>query len=187
VGTHERVSAGLFQRVTAGLAALRLEVLAADIHTLPDGHVLDRFTVSDPDFFGEPPADRLAEIAVAIRQAVLAADPPLIRRQWNPFAPQVSPAARFPVRVLFDNESSRQATIIEVFAHDSPGLLSQVASVLHEAGLSVQAARIGTYLDQVVDAFHVTDKAGRKVTDAVLLAAVRSRLVAAATPATGPG
>jgi [protein-PII] uridylyltransferase len=187
VGTHERVSAGLFHRVTTGLASLRLEVLAADIHTLPDGHVLDRFTVSDPDFFGEPPTDRLAEIAAAIRQAVLAADLPPIRRQWNPFAPQVSPAARFPPRVLFDNESSRQATIIEVFAHDSPGLLSHVARVLHEAGLSVQAARIGTYLDQVVDAFHVTDTTGRKLTDAARLAAVRSRLVEAATPATGPG
>jgi [protein-PII] uridylyltransferase len=187
VGTHERVASGLFHRVTAGLAAQRLEVLAADIHTLPDGRVLDRFTVSDPDFSGEPPTDRLGEIAAAIRQAVLAAEPPQIRRQWNPFAPQVSPAARWPVRVLFDNESSRQATIIEVFAHDSPGLLSQVARVLHESGLSVRAARIGTYLDQVVDAFHVTDADGRKLTDAKLLAPLRGRIVAAVTPATGPG
>ena len=161
-------------------------MLAADIHTLPDGRVLDRFTVDDPDFSGEPSPERLAEIAAAIRQAVLAAEPPQIRRQWNPFAPQVSPAARWPVRVLFDNESSRQATIIEVFAHDFPGLLSQVACVLHEAGLSVRAARIGTYLDQVVDAFHVTDGSGRKVTEATLLAGLRDRIVTAATPATGP-
>ncbi len=187
VGTHERVAAGVFHRVTAGLAAQRLEVLAADIHTFPAGEVLDRFTVRDPDFAGEPPADRLGEITAALRAAVLATEPPRIRPQWNPFAPQLPAAARGPVRVLIDNESSRQATIIEVFAHDSPGLLSQVARVLHESGLSVLAARIGTYLDQVVDAFHVTDLAGRKVADAERLAAVRGRIERAIEPLTGPG
>ncbi|MBM4023083.1 MAG: [protein-PII] uridylyltransferase [Planctomycetes bacterium] len=176
IGTDERVAAGLFHRVTAALAGQRLEVLAADIHTLADGHVLDRFTVADPDFTGEPPAERLTEISAAIRTAVLAAEAPRIQRQWNPFAPQLPPATRGPVRVLFDNESSGRATIVEVFAHDSPGLLSQVARVLYDAGLSVQAARIGTYLDQIVDAFHVTDVAGRKVTDPRLLAGLRERL-----------
>ncbi|MFM8413097.1 MAG: [protein-PII] uridylyltransferase [Planctomycetota bacterium] len=185
VGTDARVASGLFHRVTAALAAQRLEVLAADIHTLADGRVLDRFTVSDPDFSGEPPADRLAEIVAAIRQAALAAEAPRIHRQWNPFAPQLPPAARGPVRVLFDNESSSQATIIEVFAHDSPGLLSQLARVLHEAGLSVQAARIGTYLDQIVDAFHVTDAEGRKVTEPGLLATVRGQIERAAEPPRG--
>jgi [protein-PII] uridylyltransferase len=110
----------------------------------------------------------------------------LIRPQWNPFAPQLQPAGRGPVQVRFDNQSSRQATIIEVFAHDSPGLLSRVARVLHEAGLSVRAARIGTYLDQVVDAFHVTDAAGRKVDAADLQATVRRRIEQAVEAATGP-
>jgi [protein-PII] uridylyltransferase len=186
VGTHERVAVGVFHRVTAALAAERLEVLAADIHTFPAGEVLDRFTVRDPDFAGEPPAERLADIAAAIRSAVHAAEPPLIRPQWNPFAPQLQPAGRGPVQVRFDNQSSRQATIIEVFAHDSPGLLSRVARVLHEAGLSVRAARIGTYLDQVVDAFHVTDAAGRKVDAADLQATVRRRIEQAVEAATGP-
>jgi len=58
--------------------------------------------------------------------------------------------------------------------------------VLHESGLSVRAARIGTYLDQVVDAFHVTDAAGRKVDDVELIATVRQRIERAVEPATGP-
>jgi [protein-PII] uridylyltransferase len=88
--------------------------------------------------------------------------------------------------VRFDNESSGQATIIEVFANDTPGLLSQVARVLHEAGLSVRAARIGTYLDQVVDAFHVTDASGRKLDAEVLQATVRQRIEQAIEAASGP-
>jgi [protein-PII] uridylyltransferase len=90
------------------------------------------------------------------------------------------------VRVAFDIESSAETTIVEVFAHDSPGLLYGIARALFDAGLSVRSARIGTYLDQVVDAFHVTDRQGRKVTDPVLLAAVRGAIERAATPLTAP-
>ena len=187
VGTDERLAAGVFHRVTAALASERLEILAADIHTLVDGSVLDRFTVRDPDFVGEPPAERLAEIAAVIREAARRMDAAPFRPQWNPFAPQVRPAAREPVRVAFDNESSRLATIIEVFANDSPGLLSRLARVIYEAGLSVQAARIGTYLYQVVDAFHVTTAAGGKVEDPALLDQLARVIGQAAEPITGPG
>jgi [protein-PII] uridylyltransferase len=187
VGTHERVAEGVFHRVTGALAAERLGVLAADIHTLPDGSVLDRFTVRDDDFAGEPPADRLADIVTAIRAAVARHEPPAIPLRWNPFAPQVPPAATIPPRVLFDTESSREATIIEVFAYDSPALLFRIARAIHEAGLSVRSARIGTYLDQVVDAFHVTDSEGRKVADHDRLAAVRQAVERAVEPVTAPG
>lgn len=187
VGTEARFAAGVFHRVTAALAAERLEILAADIHTLADGDVLDRFTVRDPDFAGQPPGDRLGEIATAIREAARRLDAVPFRPQWNPFAPQVRPAVQEPVRVAFDAESSRQATIVEVFAHDSPGLLSRLAGVIAEAGLSVQAARIGTYRDQVVDVFHVTDAAGRKVDDAAMLDRLARAIERAAEPITGPG
>jgi [protein-PII] uridylyltransferase len=171
--------------VTAALAAERLQVLAAGIHTLEEGIVLDHFTALDPDFAGEPPASRLAEIAAAIRAAVKAERPPAVARVWNPFAPR--PAAAAPVRVRFDNESSAQDTIVEVFATDAPGLLSGVARAIFEAGLSVRSARIGTHLDQVVDAFHVVDATGGKLTDPGRLAALRQAIEAAAGPVTGPG
>ncbi len=174
VGTHERLADGIFHRVAGALAAERLGILAADIHTLRDGSVLDRFSVRDDDFNGEPPPDRLADIVAAIREAVVRAEPPAIPLRWNPFAPQVQqPAAAIPSRVLFDTESSKDATIIEVFAHDSPALLFRLARAIHGERLSVRSARIGTYLDQVVDAFHVTGDDGRKVTDADRLARVR--------------
>jgi [protein-PII] uridylyltransferase len=188
VGTHERMADGIFHRVTGALAAERLGILAADIHTLRDGSVLDRFTVRDDDFAGAPPPDRLADIVSAIRTAVARSEPPPIPLRWNPFAPQVQqPAATIPPRVLFDSASSRDATIIEVFAHDSPALLFRLARGIHEAGLSVRSARICTYLDQVVDAFHVTDREGRKVTDADHLAHVRRSIERAIEPITASG
>jgi len=174
---------GVFHRVAGGLAAERLEILAADIHTLADGHVLDRFTVRDGDFSGSPPPERLADITAAIRAAVRSLEPPALPLRFNPFAAQLQPAAELPARILFDTESSREATIIEVFAHDSPALLFRLARALHEAGLSVRSARIGTYLDQVVDAFHVTDAAGHKLVDPERLAALRAALERAVSPA----
>ena len=179
VGTQEDVAPGVFHRLTGALTSQRLEILSADIHTLADGLVIDHFVVQDPDYAGEPPADRLAEIADAIRAALRADHAPSFARRWNPFAPQPNPATAVPGRVLFDNETSAQTTIVEVFAHDSPGLLYAIAKAIFEAGLSVRAAKIGTYLDQVVDAFHVTDAAGRKVTDPERLEALRRAIARA--------
>ena len=48
-----------------------------------------------------------------------------------------------------------------------------------ELKLSIAVAKIGTYLDQVVDVFYVTDQSGRKVTDDGRMEEIRSRLLAA--------
>jgi [protein-PII] uridylyltransferase len=187
VGTRESVAQGVFHRLAGALSSQRLEILAADIHTLDDGLVIDHFVVHDPDFSGEPPASRLADIADAVKTALQADGPPEFTRLWNPFAPQLPASAQAAPRVLFDNESSSRSTIIEVFANDSPGLLHALARTIFDAGLSVRAAKIGTYLDQAVDAFHVMDPAGRKVTDPTRLAALRKALERAAAPVTAPG
>jgi [protein-PII] uridylyltransferase len=185
IGTREQAAPGIFHRVTGSLTSQRLEILAADIHTFAAGHVLDHFTVVDHDFAGEPPAERLADIAAAVRAAILGDRPPEFAPRWNPFAPQVKVVAQ-PVRVAFDNQSSQRDTIVEVFAHDAPGLLYGVAKAIYDAGLSVQAAKIGTYLDQVVDAFHVTTADGDKVTDAARQQELRTAIEKAAAPVTGP-
>jgi len=186
VGTRESVAPGIFHRVTGALTSQRLEILAADIHTLDEGLVLDHFVVHDPDYAGEPPADRLADISAAIRAAVKADAPPTFTRLWNPFAPLPPPVAPLPARILFDNESSDATTILEVFAHDFVGLLYMIAKALFDAGISVRAAKIGTYLDQVVDAFHVTDASGRKLDADALQATVRRRIEQAIEAASGP-
>jgi len=186
VATRESVARGVFHRLTGALTSQRLEILAADIHTLDRGLVLDHFIVQDPDYAGEPPAERLAEIGAAIRAAVKADQSPSFTRRWNPFAPLPTPGATAPARVRFDNESSAHATILEVFALDSVGLLYAIARTIFEEGLSVRSAKIGTYLDQVVDAFHVTDEAGKKVVDPERLARIRHALERVVAPVTGP-
>ncbi len=194
VATREGVAPGVFHRLTGALTSQRLEILAAGIHTLPGGLVIDRFVVHDPDMTGpdttgsgqagEPRGDRLADIAAALRQALRAEAAPAFARVWNPFAPR--PAAGMPVRVVVDTASSAESTIIEVFAHDRPGLLYEIARALFEAGLSVRSAKIGTVLDQVVDAFHVVEADGSKPADPARLEAVRMAVERAASPVVRP-
>jgi [protein-PII] uridylyltransferase len=82
-------------------------------------------------------------------------------------------------RVRVDNSSSDRFTIIDVFAHDRMGLLYTITRTLFELGLSVSVAKIGTYLDQVVDVFYVTDQSGRKIADDSRLSQIQARVLAA--------
>ena len=71
-----------------------------------------------------------------------------------------------PTRVTVDNDSSDRFSIVTVFAYDRLGLLYSITRTLFELGLRVHLARVGTYLDQVVDVFYVADSEGRKIDDA---------------------
>ncbi len=176
VGTRESVAPGIFHRLAGALSSLRLGILAADIHTFGDGLVLDHFSVHDPDFQGEPPGHRLVEIEDAIRRSLEPSSLPSFRRVWG--AAEAAATGPAP-RVRIDNESSDTTTILEVFADDSPGLLYAIAKAIFESGLSVRSAKIGTYLDQVVDAFHVTDGSNRKISDPRMLDDLRSAVQSA--------
>ena len=85
-----------------------------------------------------------------------------------------------PTRVRFDNDTSEKCTVIDVFAHDRKGLLYAITRALHESGVSVAVAKIGTYLDQVVDVFYVTDlRSGGKIEDEDRVSEIRRGLLEA--------
>src|SRR4029079_12990605 len=86
-----------------------------------------------------------------------------------------------------DNETCDRSTIIDVFADDTQGLLYAITHSIFQLGLSVEAARISTRLDddiqqslrtggrhQVADVFYVTDRRGTKIEDPARLETIRS-------------
>jgi [protein-PII] uridylyltransferase len=85
-------------------------------------------------------------------------------------------------RVLWLDDASDTATVVEVRAHDSIGLLHRLARALADAGLDVRSARLSTLGAEVVDAFYVVDADGRPL-DPAARAAVEARLLTAARPA----
>jgi [protein-PII] uridylyltransferase len=169
---------GVFHRVTGALSSLRLAVLSADIHSFDDEVVIDHFVAQDPDSVGEPPPRRMREIAAAIESVIRSGGRPSFPTVYAEASQTAALEDKFPPRVRIDNASSDTTTIIEVFAHDRVGLLYSIARAIYEVGLSVEAAKIGTYLDQVVDAFHVTEQGGGKVNDPERRRIIRSAIEA---------
>jgi [protein-PII] uridylyltransferase len=88
------------------------------------------------------------------------------------------PISDLRTRVEVDNDSSDSRTVIEVFAHDRPGLLYTIARTIYELNLSVDLAKISTYYDQVLDVFYVRETSGLKVRGDERLNQVRETLLA---------
>lgn len=157
---------GLFADVAGLLAAHRLNVLSAALHTRSDGWTLDVFHVcgTDGEVVGDDTRWRAWEHEL---EAVLGGRPllevvgssrptPGGVRRWKPGVP---------VRVRLDNDASRRFTVVDITAGDRLGLLYDVARTFAERGLSIRLAKITTNLDQVSDSFYVEKPGEGKVTE----------------------
>ncbi|MFI6279456.1 [protein-PII] uridylyltransferase [Streptomyces sp. NPDC050988] len=65
-----------------------------------------------------------------------------------------------PARVSVAAAASRLATVIEVRAHDAPGLLHRIGRALEDAQVRVRSAHVSTLGANAVDAFYVTGADG---------------------------
>ncbi|MBN2293046.1 MAG: [protein-PII] uridylyltransferase [Pirellulales bacterium] len=181
-GTH---SEGAFHKLTGVLTGLGLTIRSAHIHSLANNLALDRFCTHDGDYADRPPADRLREIECSLIEAIeakLFVPKPFrqTRIAYGPATAQNHPAQHTSpsrLQVRFDNTTSTEHTILDVFALDRPGLLFEMARALFQMDLSVARAKIATHLDQVVDVFYVTNAKGEKLTDETRLEAIRNRLL----------
>jgi [protein-PII] uridylyltransferase len=79
-----------------------------------------------------------------------------------------------PPRVTVARGSSASATVLEVRAHDAPGLLHRIGRALEGTGVRVHRARISTLGADAVDAFYLTDAAGQPLSDAAATELARS-------------
>lgn len=164
VGTTDDIVPGIFHRLTGVLTSTAHSILSAQIHTLADQLVLDRFFVEDLNYQGEPPADRIAEVCRKLVDALV--HPSDARPTFPQFWRGGNGAEQLrvlPEYVRWDNSTSAEHTILTVFAYDRVGLLYSITRALFELGINVHMAKIATYLDQVVDVFYVTDRQGRKI------------------------
>ncbi len=172
-------SEGCFHRIAGTLTSQRLEILSAQICTTTEGIVVDVFDVRDTDFAGPVPKHRMDEVGQVIARMLrkeVKVDEMFHRSRrfdWGTVKPRISDLSN---RVTIDNDSSDRCNIVCVFAHDRPGLLYTISRAIFRLELSIDLAKIATHLDQVLDAFYVTDRAGKKITDASRLASIQREL-----------
>jgi [protein-PII] uridylyltransferase len=169
---------GLLWRAAGVLASHRLTVRGANASAVGDTAVTVFNVVPE---YGDPPdatlvssdlrrmlegrldvEDRLERRSRAIRAHGFTAPPPKV--------------------TLVDNASTT-ATVVEVRAHDEPGLLWRIGRALGECGLNVHAARIETLGAEAVDVFYVTDASGGLLTDPDLRKRTVQMVLAALSPA----
>jgi [protein-PII] uridylyltransferase len=167
---------GLLWRAAGVLASHRLAVRSANA-TSVQGTAVTVFDV-EPEF-GEPPDPTL--VAGDLRRMLLGRLDVTGRLERRARAVPPRGIAIPAPRVTLVDEASDTATVVEVRAHDAPGLLWRVGQALGECGLDVRAARVETLGAEVVDVFYVTDQDGQRLTDAERRrATVRSVLAALA-------
>lgn len=167
IGRHG-FSRGIFERICGVLTAMRLKIVTAQIATSKDGIILDRIRLTDQDFPQKPPQWRIDEIAEVIKEHLYR--PTSLEKLFKKYKrygnlENTPPLAELPLRVVPDQNSSDHYTIIDIFAHDRPGLLLTITRALNEFGMSIVMAKIATHYDQVVDVFYVTDERGVKIDD----------------------
>ena len=153
---------GLLAAVAGVLTLHRLEVRGASVDTVSDSAVQVWRTVSQ---YGAPPDDHV--LRQDLRRALdgsLDVAAKLRRRAGD----QRRPATRTaPPRVSLVPEASQTATVLQVRAHDEPGLLHTIASVVASAGVQVRSALVDTLGADVVDVFYLTDSQQRPLPDDV--------------------
>ncbi|PZS01753.1 MAG: hypothetical protein DLM56_14020 [Pseudonocardiales bacterium] len=137
--------------------------------------VVDVFHVV-PRFGSPPDADRLAADLRRALSGQLSVDARLraVERSYPNRDGLGVPAAR----ALWFDDAATDATVLEVRAGDSIGLLHRVTAAMERSGLQVRDARVSTLGRAVVDSFYVVDPVGRAVVgrrqraEAAILAAV---------------
>ncbi len=151
---------GLLWRAAGVLASHRLTVRGANANSVGETAVTV-FSVT-PEYGDPPDATLVAADLRRMLEGRLDVEDRLERRAR---AARPSGTTAPPPKVALVDDASSSATIVEVRAHDEPGLLWRIGRALGECGLNVQAARVETLGAEAVDVFYVTDATGGLLTD----------------------
>jgi [protein-PII] uridylyltransferase len=182
-GIEQGVGRAIFSSMAGALTGNKMQILAAETNTLADDLLLLRYVGHVPEEPGEPPAERLAEICSALVKSIdsdqLPTFPTFRGREEKEAAAILT---NLPNDVRINNDLSDECSVIEVFTVDRRGLLYRLARAMHDLGLTIQFAKISTYLDQVVDVFYVTERDGQKPRAVERLDEIRTGLMAVITP-----
>ena len=166
---------GLFSRVTGVLALHGLGVLDAAVTSL-DGMALEVLRIESG--FGPTIA---WEKVVADLERVLEGRLALQARLAERAKVYGGRSARVPLQeppsVVVDNTASRDATVVEVHAVDSIGVLYRITRALADLDLNIVSAKVQTLGERVVDAFYVRNLAGDKILDPATLVEVERALL----------
>lgn len=150
----------LFARICSFFERIGYTIVEAKIHTTQHGYALDSFLVLDQSDKSVTYRDLLNFIEYELTQKLFSAAPletPLqgrVNRQVKhmPITPSVS------IKV-----GTNSNHILEIVVSDRPGLLSRLAYIFLEHGVTLHTAKINTLGNRAEDAFTISAKAGERL------------------------
>jgi [protein-PII] uridylyltransferase len=158
---------GLFSMIAGVMAANGINILGAQIYTRSNGFALDLLHVNKPvgGVIDDPAKwEKVLSDLTAVLEGRIKVSSLVKKRQKASSLPGQK-VPRFPNKVEFDCDVSREHTVIDIFAHDKVGLLYRITRTLAELGLYIHVAKISTKVDQVADTFYVKDIFGQTISD----------------------
>lgn len=162
----------LFSRIAGVVAVNGLDVLDAAAYSDDDGMAAAEFVVQTST--GAPVEwDKVTAMVSQAFDGRLAIRARLAQRA-RAYARYQRRLSAAPPRRLFnvDNDISDRATVIDVHAPDTVGLLYRVTQAFGEFGLDIRSAKVQTLGPEAVDSFYICDRHGNKITDEDVLSEI---------------
>jgi [protein-PII] uridylyltransferase len=150
---------GLLWRAAGVLASHRLAVRGANATSVGSTAVAVFNVASE---YGDPPDRSL--VASDLRRMLEGRLDVEERLERRARAARPRGAIVAPPKVTLVDDASLTATVVEVRAHDEPGLLWRIGRALGGCGLDLRSARVETLGAEAVDVFYVTDENGQPLT-----------------------
>ena len=142
----------VFAAIAVAIEQLQLNILDAKINTASNGDLLNTYIVNGPERHND-------EIINSISQQLIDLD------HIDAYCPKHTPRKMtlFETAPVINFQASEQNkhTILELYTHDRPGLISTVADVFIQCSIHLINAKLITLVDQVEDVFFVTSMTGK--------------------------
>ncbi|MBK9098666.1 MAG: HD domain-containing protein [bacterium] len=155
----------LLSKLCGVMAINDLNIHDAKIFTRKDGIVIDTFNVTDFSTHRTIDKERFGKIEEDMNLAVrgllqLGKEVASLKSKWWRIESKLF-KKKGNVKVAFENHE--RYTIIDVHSPDRLGFLYHVTTKMNELGLNIYFAKISTQGDEIVDAFYVLDRNGKKI------------------------